>query len=817
MTRDGLSTYSVASAAQPDHDRPTWPDGVLFHGSRLLLLLGVTMAVTTLFLPMGRPRLSQYAVGDVPSADVIAQVPFDVPKAAEVLAQDMDAAARGIPPTFNFRPELGDTMVARLDQFFARLDSVALEGESEMLRAHLSDESFQVSPQQAVLLMEEATRTLLRFTAIDGVRREASRGIVDAVGADQMTVERIRIQDPVAAEADSYRDRGDVLVGGDLPALVVNDLGTASPELSEVLRLIIINHTPITLEYDPDATDSQREAARQAVRTSIGNVVAQEAIVRANERITETDLASLQAHEEELLRLDLAEGAGLQFGLLVGQFLLNLSLLAVFGALVFFLRPLIYGSLRWLALQSALVLIYFIVARIIASSELLPHEALPIAFVVLALAVLWDSRVALVMGLVLAGLTVAQAEFASTDTLFLLMVGAGAAAMCVRVVRRRAQTWVFVAIITMAYGVTLFALALVGERSAIDFAESIGWAALNVIVSALIAMGFVPVFEWFTGITTDQTLLEWADPNAPLLRRLSLEAPGTYAHTINVANLAELAANRIEAHGLLCRVGLYYHDVGKALKPHYFVENQHEGRNPHDKLKPDTSAAILIEHVVEGLRLGKEAKLPEVVQRFISEHHGTQLTPFYHRAQEEDGEDNVDEADYRYPGPKPQSKETAIAMMADSIESATRVLQEPTPERVRDLVNGIIEGKVKDGQLDDSPLTLREITTLKDTFVKVLSGIYHHRIDYSTTRHLTDAPDDESGEQSEEASGDEAGEASTDGVSRASGEASGSETHQVSAGDHPSEDPGTSDEESGEAGSEQIELGDDPTPFRSSR
>jgi len=176
------------------------------------------------------------------------------------------------------------------------------------------------------------------------------------------------------------------------------------------------------------------------------------------------------------------------------------------------------------------------------------------------------------------------------------------------------------------------------------------------------------------------------------------------------------------------------------------VENQHEGRNPHDKLKPDASAAILIEHVVEGLRLGKEAKLPEAIQRFISEHHGTQLTFFYHRAKEELGEDNVDEADYRYPGPKPQSKETAIAMMADSIESATRVLQEPTPERVRDLVDGIIEGKLQDGQLDESPLTMREITVLKDTFVKVLSGIYHHRIDYPTTKHLTDAPDEASKE-----------------------------------------------------------------------
>jgi putative nucleotidyltransferase with HDIG domain len=367
--------------------------------------------------------------------------------------------------------------------------------------------------------------------------------------------------------------------------------------------------------------------------------------------------------------------------------------------------------------------------------------------------------------------------------------------MSVRVVRRRAQTWVFVAIITAAYAVTLLALSLVGERSAADFAVSMAWAGSNAALSAVIAMGFVPVFEWFTGITTDQTLLEWADPNAPLLRRLSLEAPGTYAHTINVANLAELAANAIGAHGLLCRVGLYYHDVGKVLKPHYFVENQAEGRNPHDKLKPDTSSAILVEHVVEGLRLGKEAGLPEVIQRFITEHHGTQLIAyFFSRAQDELGEEDVDEADYRYPGPKPQSRETAVAMMADSIESATRVLQEPTPERVRDLVEGIIEGKQQDGQLDEAPLTMREITVLKDTFVKVLSGIYHHRIDYPTTKHLTDAPDNGSGGGSDDGPVGE----------------SGSERERPSEADaSPGNLNGPDTEEARPAGvSEQIEFGD---------
>ncbi len=755
MSRDGLSTHGDATEAQPDHPRPVWPDGVLHHGFRLLLLVVLASAITALFPPMRGSTLGEFEVGMVLTEPVIAEVPFTILKSTAELQRERQDAAAGVTPTFIHRPNAENTMVDRLGAFFDQLDSVVLDGDSEDLRAEMLEASVVATSGQALLLMDDVTRELLRSTSISGVRRYVAVGVVDPLEAGELTVDRVSIQ---YAGEDSRRSVAseDVLAGGDLPGRIASELETTNPELSSLLRLILINHIIYSLDFDGSVTDADREAARQAVPESIGNVVEQEAIVRANEPITEADVDRLVAYESELRRLQLLEESGLQFGQLLGQFLLNLSLLGVYGALVFFLRPAIYGSLKWLVLQAALVLIYFGAAWVIASNGL-ASEALPVAFVVLALAVLWDSRVALVMGLVLAGLTVAQPPFATLDVLFPVMIGGGAAAMSVRVVRRRAQTWVFVAIITGAYAVTLLSLSLVGGDSPTDFAVAMGWAGSNAALSAIIAMGFVPVFEWFTGITTDQTLLEWADPNAPLLRRLSLEAPGTYAHTINVANLAELAAGSIGAHALLCRVGLYYHDVGKVLKPHYFVENQPEGRNPHDKLKPDTSAAILVEHVVEGIRLGKGAKLPEIVQRFISEHHGTQLiTYFFNRAQQELGEDGVDEAEYRYPGPKPQSRETAVAMMADSIESATRVLQEPTPERVRDLVDGIIESKRKDGQLDEAPLTMREITILKDTFVKALSGIHHHRIDYPTTKHLTDAPDDASNESDSE-SGRESG------------------------------------------------------------
>ena len=217
-----------------------------------------------------------------------------------------------------------------------------------------------------------------------------------------------------------------------------------------------------------------------------------------------------------------------------------------------------------------------------------------------------------------------------------------------------------------------------------------------------------------------------------------MEAPGTYAHTINVSNLAEAAANEIGANGLLCRVGVLYHDVGKMLKPRYFVENQHDGRNPHDKLKAEMSASIIREHVTEGVRLAREEKVPDVVLQFILEHHGTQKIGFFYEKAREDQGPDIDPDQFTYPGPKPRSKETALVMLADSVESAARAMREPTPERVRDLIDMVVGGKISDGQLDEAPLTLSDVTRAKHQFVKILGGVVHRRIEYPETRHLTE-------------------------------------------------------------------------------
>jgi putative nucleotidyltransferase with HDIG domain len=366
---------------------------------------------------------------------------------------------------------------------------------------------------------------------------------------------------------------------------------------------------------------------------------------------------------------------------------------------------------------------------------------LPITFLALTIAALWDSRQALMLTVIIAAMTAIQPPFQDHSVLAVTLLGGSAGAFSVRAITRRAQTWVVIGMITVAYAVTLLGLGLVARSPAIEVLSSIGYAAINATASAILAMGFLPLWEWYTRITTAQSLLEWADPNRPLLKRLSLEAPGTYAHSINVANLSEAAANAVGANGLLCRVGAYYHDVGKVLKPQFFIENQPGGRNPHDKLKPATSAGIVREHVTEGLRLAREAKVPRVVEPFITEHHGTQLIGFfYQKAVEEAGDGPVpDPGPFTYPGPRPQSRETAILMIADSVESATKVLQDPSPDRVKTLVEGLVQSKLEQDQFADAPITLADLETVKGTLVKVVSGMYHHRIDYPQTKHLTDA------------------------------------------------------------------------------
>jgi len=259
---------------------------------------------------------------------------------------------------------------------------------------------------------------------------------------------------------------------------------------------------------------------------------------------------------------------------------------------------------------------------------------------------------------------------------------------------------------------------------------------LNSVISSVIALGILPVFEYLFGTVTNVSLLELADFNHPILQRMIIEAPGTYHHSLIVGNLSDAASRTVGANPLLARVGAYYHDIGKIEKADYFSENQAMQANKHDDLSPTMSKIVIMNHVKEGVELAKKYKLSPRLIDFIQQHHGDSLVYyFYRRALENLEEDqSVKEEGFRYPGPKPNSKETAIVLLADSVEAATRALKDPSPAKVEEVVHKIINNKFIDGQLDECDLTLKDLEKISEVFIRILGGIYHSRIDYSDSK-----------------------------------------------------------------------------------
>jgi hypothetical protein len=287
-------------------------------------------------------------------------------------------------------------------------------------------------------------------------------------------------------------------------------------------------------------------------------------------------------------------------------------------------------------------------------------------------------------------------------------------------------------------------LAMVQLWSWGDLGVALGWGFGSAATAVFLAMGFLPLLEWASGRTTDLTLLELADLNRPLLKQLLVEAPGTYHHSIIVGNLAESAAEGIGANSLLARVGAYYHDIGKLRRPEFFAENQRQGGNPHDSLPPQASARIISRHVEDGVEMARQAGLPEVVIDVVREHHGTtRLSFFWHKAAGDGPGSEAAASDFVYPGPRPRSKETAVVMLADSVEAASRVMRDPTPEALRDLVKRIVDMKLDESQFDEADLTFHDLAVVQERMVGVLVGIHHQRIDYPTlSLHAPERSDD---------------------------------------------------------------------------
>lgn len=408
------------------------------------------------------------------------------------------------------------------------------------------------------------------------------------------------------------------------------------------------------------------------------------------------------------------------------------TIVIVIATLMFFFYLYLYRK-RIFDRPSMFLLVFLVLGLVtVASALIYPIEnvrsyIIPVAIAPIILTIIFDSRVGL-----MATITLAIITGMIHDHNFEYMVATTAACslgvFSVRDIKKRSQFFFITpGIVFITYGFVIFGFAISSFSGLDNFMNDMSFVAVN-SVFILFTYPLILLFEKLFKLTTDFTLLELSDTNLPLMKELMNTAPGSFHHSLQVANLAESAASDIGANALLCRVGAMYHDIGKMVKPDYFIENQVKG-NEHDKLKPRMSALVIKAHVSEGVKIANEYSLPKVIIDFISTHHGTSLIRYFHGKAMEDTE-NVQEEDFRYDGPIPYTKEQGILMLADGVEASCRSMKDTTYSKLENQINRIIDSNVADGQLSNCPLTFQQIQIIKESFLRILKGVYHSRIEY---------------------------------------------------------------------------------------
>lgn len=497
--------------------------------------------------------------------------------------------------------------------------------------------------------------------------------------------------------------------------------GKGTAEFKEALRSLASTVLKPNLVLNEVETEKRRQQARESILPVEREILQDTVIVRKGDPVTAEDIQKLRALGllQRRTRWTAVLGVALMVLLLMGLSLAYLRILA----------PRVAENDRLLTLLALVAVGILGAGRLFL---LAPHPLagylFPVATGPLLVAILLDSRLAVLTAGELALLTGIMAG-SDLDLAVQALAGSLGGILAVQKVGQRSDLTRAGLFVSSANLLAIWGLGLLAGQRAGAFLTSGAVGILNGLLAAILAIGSLPYLENVFNITTPVKLLELANPSHPLLKRLLLEAPGTYHHSIVVGNLAEAAAEAVGADGLLVRVGSYYHDVGKVKRPEFFIENQLLSPNPHDKMSPSLSALVITSHIKEGLELAREYNLPEVIKAIIREHHGTTLVSyFYHQAAETQG--NVQEADFRYEGPIPQSKEAALVMLADSVEAAVRSLVNPSQGKIDGLIRKIIKDRLNDGQLDQSDLTLRDLDRVAQAFSRVIAGIYHPRVEY---------------------------------------------------------------------------------------
>jgi putative nucleotidyltransferase with HDIG domain len=536
-------------------------------------------------------------------------------------------------------------------------------------------------------------------------------------------------------------------------AQVARAAGFTEPALTVVVSRLITNPEP-TFQYDEAATNEAKNRAAAETPVVKNRIDVNQVIYMRGKELTppaldlyKTELRAFQSKAEPWkvwIRVLSVLGA------------VTAIALAVAGYLTLFYprvrrNP---GRMGGVALLLGATLAVACVGSV-ANPALMSFTAItPTVFVAVILVIAYDQRVALAIGTLHAVLTCIALDQA-IGTYALMLTGVSFAVLQLGDIRDR-QTIIKMGInAALALSIGTVLVALIDRPIVQPMLRQTGMDALLAGAGGLgvgvLTLSLMPLIESLFGVTTGMTLIELRDPKQPLLRQLQQLAPGTYNHSLNVASIAEAAADAIRADSLLTYVGALYHDIGKMNKPDYFVENQSGGPNKHDKLSPAMSLLVIVGHVKDGMAMAEEFALPRSIRHFIEAHHGTTLVEFFYNRARKQAEKSIsqskdqaapeadmpEEIEYRYPGPKPRTKEVAILMLADAVESATRTMVEPTPSRIDALVRAIANRRLLDGQFDECELTLRELQTITESISKSVAGIYHGRVLYPSTASYT--------------------------------------------------------------------------------
>lgn len=699
---------------------------------RKILIFLVTTAVIALMFPKGESLDFQVSEGMIwTNEDLIAPFSFPILKDPVVYANEVKNAEESVYPVFQTKEiNLSDTLKSFRKILFGILDENLKQETGTVLNpTFFSPEAFSVLLSLYKENKNRSKEVLTQYfeLADDLLIKHQKKGILNISSSekkkDSIAVRRGNIDKIISVQEFEFYDDAKSKIVEEINGLRVTD------EVKKILKEYAVYFIKPNLIFDDAATQLEIEQAKSSVPKYSGIVNENERIVAKHDRITRQVKLKIDSYKEakgdDITQLDSA----LQF---LGKFLHIGALLSIFGIYLYLFRKKIFFDTRKILLISFLFVflsfITFLINSVTIKAPLQYLIFIPVASMILTIT--FDSRVGFYSTVIIA--LIAGALRGNDYTFMATNFIAGALSVyTVRDIKNRTQIFRSFLFILIGYVVAIIAFGLERFATLNTMMIESAFAASNALISPALTYGLLIFFERIFRITTDLTLLELSNYERPLLRELATKAPGTFNHTLIMSLIAESAAEKIGANTLLARVGALYHDIGKTISPHAFVENQMKGENLHENLKPEESVQIILRHIQEGIDLARLNKLPQEIIDFIPMHHGTTvMTYFYEKAKEIYGEENVNIENYKYKGPKPNSRETAIVMLADGCESAVRSISEPDSTKIENMVNTIINSRIRDGQLDDSPLTFADIKKIKEAFLNILILQNHKRIKY---------------------------------------------------------------------------------------